>query len=48
LESNPSFTTQNWLQLDREKLEATIVALPSRDDVQILVEEQLVIELCSR
>lgn len=48
LESNPNFTTQNWLQLDREKLEATIVALPSREDVQIPVETQLVIELCSR
>jgi small subunit ribosomal protein S4 len=48
LESNPNFTTQNWLQLDREKPEATIVALPSRDDVQIPVEEQLVIEFCSR
>src|SRR4030042_933278 len=48
LESNPSFTTQSWLQLDREKPEATIVALPSRDDVQIPVEEQLVVELCAR
>ncbi|OHB60464.1 MAG: 30S ribosomal protein S4 [Planctomycetes bacterium RBG_13_50_24] len=48
LESNPSFTTQSWLQLDREKPEATIVALPSRDDVQIPVEEQLVVEFCSR
>ncbi len=48
LESNPNFTTQNWLQLDREKPEATVVALPSRDDVQIPVEEQLVVEFCSR
>ncbi|MHC4285752.1 MAG: 30S ribosomal protein S4, partial [Planctomycetota bacterium] len=32
LESNPSFATQSWLQLDREKPEATIVAFPSRDD----------------
>jgi len=48
LESNPSFTTQTWLQLDHEKPEATIVALPSRDDIQILVEEQLVVEFCSR
>jgi small subunit ribosomal protein S4 len=48
LESNPSFATQNWLQLDREKPEATIVAFPSRDDVQIPVEEQLVVEFCSR
>ena len=48
LESNPNYTTQNWLQLSREKPEATIVALPSRDDVQIPVEEQFVVEFCSR
>jgi len=48
LESNPNFTTQSWLQLDREKPAATIVALPCRDDVQIPVEEQLVVEFCSR
>lgn len=48
LESNPNFTTQSWLQLDRVKPEATIVALPGRDDVQIPVEEQLVVEFCSR
>lgn len=48
LESNPNFTVQGWLQLSREKPEATIVALPSRDDVQIPVEEQLVVEFCSR
>lgn len=48
LESNPNFATQSWLQLVREKPEATVVALPSRDDVQIPVEEQLVVEFCSR
>ena len=48
LESNPNFTTQSWLQLVREKPEATIVALPNRDDVQIPIEEQLVVEFCSR
>ena len=48
LESNPNFTTQSWLQLFREKPEATIVALPIRGDVQIPVEEQLVVEFCSR
>jgi small subunit ribosomal protein S4 len=48
LESNPNFTTQNWLQLDREKPEAAVVALPIRADVQIPVEEQLVVEFCSR
>lgn len=48
LESNPNFTTQNWLQLNREEPSATVVALPSREDVQIPVEEQLVVEFCSR
>jgi len=48
LETNPNYTTQSWLQLVRDKPEATIVALPSRTDVQIPVEEQLVVEFCSR
>jgi small subunit ribosomal protein S4 len=48
LESNPNFTIQSWLQLERDKPEAAIVALPTRDDVQIPVAEQLVIEFCSR
>ena len=48
LETNPNFSTQSWLQLAREQSEATIVALPTRDDIQIPVEEQLVVEFCSR
>jgi small subunit ribosomal protein S4 len=48
LESNPNFTTQSWLQVDSEKPEATVVALPTRDDVQIPVQEQMVVEFCSR
>ena len=48
LDTNPNFTAQAWLQLERTKPEATIVSLPTRDDVQIPVEEQLVVEYCSR
>jgi small subunit ribosomal protein S4 len=48
LESNPNFTTQGWLQLDRDRPAATVVALPARTDVQIPVEEHLVVEFCSR
>jgi len=48
LDANPNFTAQSWLQLDRNKPEATIVAFPSREDIQIPVEEQLVVEFCSR
>ena len=48
LATNPNFTTQSWLQLNADKPEATIVAMPTRDDVQIPVEEQLVVEFCSK
>jgi len=39
---------QPWLQFDEAKLEGTVAALPTRDDVQIPVEEQLIVEVCSR
>ncbi len=48
LASNPNYITQGWLQLDADKPAATVVALPSRSDVQLVVEEQLVVEFCSR
>lgn len=48
LESNPNFAVQNWLQLDTSKPMATVTALPTRDDVQLAVEEHLVVEFCSR
>jgi len=48
LDGNPNFTTQSWLRLDAARQEATVVALPTREDIQIPVEEQLVVEFCSR
>ena len=39
---------QNWLRLDAAKLEGEVVAMPTREDVQIPVEENLIVELCSR
>jgi small subunit ribosomal protein S4 len=39
---------QQWLQLDAQKLEGSVAAMPTREDVQIPVEEQLIIEMCSR
>jgi len=39
---------QNWLTLDMTRLEGTVVAMPARDDVTIPVEENLIVELCSR
>lgn len=48
LESNSNFQAQSWLQLNADKPEATIVALPTREDVQLPIEENLVVEFCSR
>lgn len=39
---------QAWLQLDAKRLEGVVAGLPTREDVQIPVEEQLIIEMCSR
>ena len=39
---------QNWLRLDMVKLEAEIIARPTRDDVTMPVEEQLIVEFCSQ
>jgi small subunit ribosomal protein S4 len=39
---------QNWLTLDMSQLIGEVVALPTRDDVMIPVEENLIVEFCSR
>ena len=39
---------QNWLKIDMAKLQAEILAVPTRDDVMIPVEEQLIVELCGQ
>jgi small subunit ribosomal protein S4 len=39
---------QSWLELNAERLEAVVKALPTAEDVQIPVETQLIIEACSR
>jgi small subunit ribosomal protein S4 len=39
---------QSWLKLDLPKMEGEIVALPTREDVLIPVEVQLIVEFCSR
>jgi small subunit ribosomal protein S4 len=48
LDTNSNFAAQGWLQLDVKESMATIVALPTRQDVQLAIEEQLVVEYCSR
>jgi small subunit ribosomal protein S4 len=37
-----------WLSLDADKLKATILALPQRDDIDLTIEEHQIVELYSR
>jgi small subunit ribosomal protein S4 len=48
LEADPNRPIQPWLRLDGERLEGVVAALPGREDVQIPVEENLIVEICSR
>jgi small subunit ribosomal protein S4 len=48
LEGVPMPPPQDWLQVDANRLEAVVTVLPGRNDVLIPVEEQLIVEFCSR
>jgi small subunit ribosomal protein S4 len=43
-----SMPAVDWIQVDKEKLEATISRLPERSDIDPIVNEQLIVELYSR
>ena len=38
----------NWLDIDRDNCKGRIVALPKREDIQLPVNEQLIVELYSK
>ena len=48
LELDPNAPLQVWLHVDPAVPEGTVVSLPNRDHVQIPVEEQLIVEFCSK
>lgn len=48
LEGVPLPPPQDWLEVQPDKLEARVLALPTRESVLIPVEEQLIVEFCSR
>jgi small subunit ribosomal protein S4 len=43
-----SMPAVDWLNVDKDKLEATVTRVPERDDIDPLVNEQLIVELYSR
>ena len=37
-----------WLSLDAENLKGTVIAMPERDDIDVIIEEHLIVEFYSR
>lgn len=46
--SETAKTTPKWIDVDFEKMEGKITALPVRDDIDLPIEEHLIVELYSR
>lgn len=47
-ESAPMVTTPAWLELGSSKLEGTVKAMPTREDIDYPVEEHLIVEFYSK
>jgi small subunit ribosomal protein S4 len=41
-------TPPTWLEIDRENFKGRVLALPKREDIQLPVNEQLIVELYSK
>ncbi len=48
VEANASRPVPQWLELNRETLEAKVVALAKREDIDLPIEETLIVELYSK
>ena len=48
VEANSGRPVPKWLDVDREKMEAKIVSLPNRDEIDLPIEETLIVELYSK
>ena len=48
LEATANKPVPKWLDLDRNNQQATVVNLPARDEIDLPVEEQLIVELYSK
>jgi small subunit ribosomal protein S4 len=48
IEANSSRKAPKWLDYDANKQSATVLALPAREDIDLPVEEQLIVELYSK
>ena len=41
-------TAPQWLSVNAEMMEARVIILPAREDIDIPIEEHLIVELYSR
>ena len=48
LVSNARFQVPAWLEVDIEKLQGSVLALPQRDQIDLDIREQLIVEFYSR
>ena len=48
METNGSRPVPQWLEINKEKTEAKVVALAKREDIDLPIEEPLIVELYSR
>jgi len=48
LEANASRVIPKWLDFDKNKLSAKVLAEPARDDIDLPIEEHLIVELYSK
>ncbi|MPW24999.1 30S ribosomal protein S4 [Alkalibaculum sp. M08DMB] len=48
IDSTSSKVVPKWLEVDFEKLEGKVIALPEREDVDLEIKEHLIVELYSR
>ena len=48
LVSNERVTVPAWLEVDIEKLQGSVLALPERDQIDLDIREQLIVELYSK
>lgn len=48
VEANSAHPVPKWLDINRETLEGKVIALPSREDIDLAVDETLIVELYSK
>lgn len=48
LEANGARPVPQWIDVDRDKLEAKIISLPNREQIEAPVDEQLIVEFYSK